>query len=94
MKEYDFRTVSLLQVLANPIRYQILKALEHGENTVTELALMTGREVPNISQHLRILRQQNLVRFRTEKNQVYYQLKKGEILSILYKVNDFVRRKL
>ncbi|MCH7760932.1 winged helix-turn-helix transcriptional regulator [candidate division TA06 bacterium] len=93
MREDELRTVNLFKVLANPIRYRILKNLAHGEYTVSELSKRIGRESSNISQHLSLLRQHQLVRFRTQKTQVFYRLKRKEILLLLQKANEFVRRK-
>ena len=93
MREEEMRTVSLFKVLANPVRYKIIKLLADGEFTVADLANETDRESQNISQHMRILRQQNLVRHRTETNQVYYCLKRREILKLLDLAKDFVKRR-
>lgn len=93
MREDELRTVSLFKALANPIRYQILKFLAHGELTVSELTKGLAREIPTISQHLSILRQNQLVRFRTERTQVFYRIKKKEVLTLLQKENEIVKRK-
>ena len=93
MQEHEFRTVALFQCLSNPVRYQILKALDDGECIVSELAKKIHRKSQNVSQHLRILRQFNLVRFRTENKKVFYRLKRREVLRLLEKAEDFEMRK-
>jgi ArsR family transcriptional regulator len=93
MREEEVRVVSLFKALSNPVRYKIIKLLADGEYTVTELADEIRRDSQNISQHLRILRQQNLVRYRTEGKQVYYWLKRRGILKLIDLAQDFVKRK-
>ena len=48
---------SVCQTLANPTRLKILNALRDQEIPVAELARRTGTSMPNLSQHLAILRQ-------------------------------------
>lgn len=93
MKEDELRTVSLFKALANPVRYQILKLLANGEHTVTELTNSLRRDISTLSQNLSVLRQNQLVQFRTERNKVYYRIKKKEILSLLEKANEITKRR-
>jgi ArsR family transcriptional regulator len=93
MREDELRTVNLFKVLANPVRYKILKHLSKGECTVSALSNELRREIPTISRHLSILRQNQLVRFRTERSHVFYRIKKEEVLLLLKKANEIVKRK-
>jgi ArsR family transcriptional regulator len=93
MREDELRTVNLFKTLANPVRYKILKFLSIGECTVSGLSNELRREITTISRHLRILRQNQLVRFRTEGSHVYYSIKKKEVLSLLKNANNIVKRK-
>lgn len=93
MREDELRTISLFKALANPVRYKILKTLAIDEQSVTQLSLVLGRKVSIISQHLSVLRHNQLVRFHTRRNKVFYRIKKKEVLSLLQKANDIVKRK-
>jgi ArsR family transcriptional regulator len=83
MKEEDFKAVSLLKALGTPPRYEIVKLLEDGDKTVSEIATTLNRPLHNISQHLRILRAHNVVRYHTEGKNVFYRLKSRHILKLI-----------
>jgi DNA-binding transcriptional ArsR family regulator len=56
------------------LRLQLLAVLAQGERSVTELTELLQRTQPTISKHLRVLRDQDLVRTRRQRNRVYYRL--------------------
>lgn len=62
------------RTLGEPIRIQILQALQAGERNVTELVADVGSTQPNISKHLRILQHARFVARRQEGNNVYYSI--------------------
>ena len=92
MREDQFRTISLLKALASPVRYEIILILAEEEKTVSELAYYLEKRIQVVSQHLRILREEHLVRYRTQNKQVFYRLKNKKILEILEILNNFVKR--
>ncbi|MBX2799769.1 MAG: metalloregulator ArsR/SmtB family transcription factor [Myxococcales bacterium] len=56
-----------LDALGNPVRRTILEALRHQPMTVGEIAsLVPTISRPAVSRHLKLLREAELVRFRTE----------------------------
>ncbi len=60
------------------VRLQLLAALLHGERSVTELTQLLRRSQPSVSKHLRVLRDQQLVRTRRDRNRVFYRLAKDD----------------
>jgi len=64
----------LCQALANEHRLAIMYALKDGEMCVGDLATELDISIPNVSQHLRILKQRLLVRSRKEGQTVYYSI--------------------
>ncbi|HEX7810091.1 MAG TPA: metalloregulator ArsR/SmtB family transcription factor [Thermoanaerobaculia bacterium] len=60
------------RILGDPIRVQILQALQAGERNVSELVADVGSTQPNISKHLRILQDARFVTRRQNGNNVYY----------------------
>ena len=56
------------------VRLQLLAALLHGERSVTELTQVLQRSQPSVSKHLRLLRDQQLVRTRRDRNRVFYRI--------------------
>jgi ArsR family transcriptional regulator len=57
-----------------PMRLQLLSALLRGERSVTELTHLLRRSQPSVSKHLRVLRDQQLVRTRRDRNRVFYRI--------------------
>lgn len=62
------------QILANPTRLQIVRALARRELCVGDLAGVVGASPSAVSHHLRQLRQMRLVRYRREGKLTYYSL--------------------
>lgn len=65
---------NLLKTLAHPVRLYILAILYQKEACVCHLAAIIGRRQANISQHLMLLREAELVQDRRDGAQVYYRL--------------------
>ncbi|MFQ5794787.1 MAG: ArsR/SmtB family transcription factor [Candidatus Bipolaricaulia bacterium] len=61
-------------VMANPKRLQIIDLLSEGEKSVEELTQRMGINKANVSQHLTLLRQNNLVTTRKQGLYVYYRI--------------------
>jgi ArsR family transcriptional regulator len=62
------------QMLADPTRLAILRALMEGEKSVGQVVSETGRGQANISKHLRLLADSGLIHRRKEGLQVFYRL--------------------
>lgn len=63
------------KVIANSTRLKIVSVLRGGEQSVGALAKAAGSSLANVSQHLRILRDHNVLRSRKEGRTVYYRLR-------------------
>jgi DNA-binding transcriptional ArsR family regulator len=68
------RTAVIARALADPKRLCVLETLAAGERSVSELSRDVGCQVPNMSQHLGVLRSAGLVTARREGTTVYYRL--------------------
>lgn len=64
----------LCKAMANEYRLAILYTLREGERCVSDIAVDLDTSVHNVSQHLRILKQRQLVRSRKEGQTVYYSI--------------------
>jgi ArsR family transcriptional regulator len=62
------------RVLSEPIRLRILQHLETGESSVTAITNAIGSTQPNVSKHLKILQDEDLVARRQEGNSVFYRI--------------------
>ncbi|OGG42174.1 hypothetical protein A3A21_02115 [Candidatus Jorgensenbacteria bacterium RIFCSPLOWO2_01_FULL_45_25b] len=71
----------LYRLMANPKRLHMLNLLAQKEMTVAELAKELGVRMPNISQHLSILRGNKFVETRREGTSVYYRITDPRIVA-------------
>lgn len=65
---------SMLKAMSNERRLLILCQLVHGERTVSQLEGIIGLSQSALSQHLAVLRQNELVKTRREAQSIYYSL--------------------
>jgi DNA-binding transcriptional ArsR family regulator len=68
------RAAQLAQALADPLRLTLLRHLMGGSATVAELVLATNASQSKVSNHLALLRAQNLVRAERQGRQMRYQI--------------------
>lgn len=80
-------TADAFNAVAEPRRRQILDALASGERPVNDLVALLGLAQPQVSKHLRVLRQVGLVEVRGDGRQRMYRLN-GRPLRPIY---DWVR---
>jgi DNA-binding transcriptional ArsR family regulator len=64
--------MSSFEILAEPARRRILDELLGGERTVGELVERLGASQPNVSKHLRVLRDAGLVSVRVDAQRRQY----------------------
>ena len=67
-------TTDAFNAVAEPRRRQILDLLAQGERPVNDLVVQLGLAQPQVSKHLRVLREVDLVRVRDEGRQRLYRL--------------------
>lgn len=67
-------TTDAFNAIAEPRRRQILDLLAAGERPVNDLVQMLGLAQPQVSKHLRVLREVDLVHVRDEGRQRLYRL--------------------
>ena len=70
----------------------ILEALRRNERTVSEIGAIVGGSQSNVSQHLRIMRDREILTSRKEGSRVYYALAGPSVCEILDSVKDLVCR--
>lgn len=62
-------------ILGDPTRLAIVHCLmRHGEPNVTHIVGATGQTLPNVSKHLRLLREAGVVGRRRKGQQVFYRI--------------------
>jgi ArsR family transcriptional regulator len=76
------------KALAHPARIRILEHLREGERSAGDLIEALGLEQSNVSQHLAVLRNRNILVARREGASVLYSVRDP----ILYEILDLLRR--
>ena len=85
------RFAAVARALGDPKRLCVLESLAGGEASVGELATRVACQVPNMSQHLAVLRSAGLVAARRDGSTVYYRLADPKVLEA-YKVLQSIAR--
>lgn len=84
-------TLDAFNAIAEPKRRAILDELAAGELPVNELVERLGMTQPQVSKHLRVLREVGLVSTREEGRQRFYRLEGRPLKSIHDWVKDYER---
>ena len=74
------RAAGVARALADPKRLCVLEQLADGERSVSDLSRDVGCQVPNMSQHLSVLRTAGLVASRRDGNTIFYRLVDDRVL--------------
>jgi ArsR family transcriptional regulator len=75
-----------LKAMAHPLRLKIILFLSDREKSVGEIEESVGSSQSNISQHLGIMRDKNLLTSRKDRNQIFYSLKDTRILPLVKEI--------
>ena len=84
-------TTDVFNAVAEPRRRQLLDALVAGERPVGDLVGVLGLAQPQVSKHLRVLREVGAVDVREDGRQRLYRLNGGALKPILDWVKDYER---
>lgn len=66
-----------LKALADSLRLQIIRGLQNGPLSVSDLAMALEQEIGTVSHHLRVLYHAGLVTTQREGKFIYYSLNQG-----------------
>ncbi len=85
------RSAAVARALADPKRLCVLETLAAGERSVSDLSRDVGCQVPNMSQHLAVLRSAGLVAARRVGSTVYYRLSDPRVLEAYRMIQTIAR---
>ena len=85
------RYAAVGRALADPKRLCVLESLAVGELSVRDLSVRVGCQIPNMSQHLAVLRSAGLVSTRRDGSTIYYRLADPRVLEA-YKLIQTIAR--
>jgi len=84
----------VLKAMAHPIRLGVIEILASGEQTVTQLYEALGCSQSMMSQQLKILCQQQLIKIRKEGTQKYCSLSNRDFLKVFDCMHKHLRKYL
>jgi len=84
----------ICKVFTNPKRLEIISLLRDGEKTVNELTELAGVPQANVSQHLTVLRQNDVVTTRRNGANIYYKIANPKILQAFDLMREVLLEKL
>ena len=73
----------LMEMLSQPVRLRILCALSESRWSVVKLAETVNLSQPDMSHHLRKLREAGLVKTERDAQTIYYSLDGPEVIAVL-----------
>tara|TARA_R110000782_G_scaffold78293_5_gene156029 strand:+ start:11301 stop:11612 length:312 start_codon:yes stop_codon:yes gene_type:complete len=73
-----------LRIMSHPERLLMLCRMDEGEVSVKELVDLTGLSQSSVSQHLAMLREEDVVRIRGEAQTRFYSLKDPVVGAIIH----------
>jgi ArsR family transcriptional regulator len=76
------RSAAIAKALADAKRLCVVERLADGERSVSDLSRDVGCQVPNMSQHLAVLRAAGIVASRREGSTVFYRLVDPQVLEV------------
>ena len=85
------QSAAVARALADPKRLCVLETLAAGERSVSELSRDVACQVPNMSQHLAVLRHAGLVVSRRDGNNVFYRLADPRVLEAYRLIQQLAR---
>jgi DNA-binding transcriptional ArsR family regulator len=88
------RIADRLKAMADPMRLEILHALQGGERCVNDILGQVGGSQANVSKHLSVLRRAGLVECRREGVNVYYRIEDPTVFSICESVCNSLERQV
>ena len=81
-----------LKIMSHPERLLMLCRLDEGEASVNELVDLSGLSQSAVSQHLAMLREEQVVTTRGEAQTRYYSLRDPQVRAIIHALCDICER--
>jgi ArsR family transcriptional regulator len=75
--------VSVFRALADPTRLKILELLKSGERCACELPSKVGKSQPNVSLHLKMLKNAGILSCRKDGKRILYSVARPEIYRLI-----------
>lgn len=80
------KEIEIFKALADPTRLKILECIKNGEKCICEIIPITGKSQPNVSQHLKILKNAGIITERKNGTKIMIQTSNKKIYNIIEQV--------
>lgn len=85
-------TAEILKAIAHPTRLRILCTLNLQEMQVLTLVKRTGTTQSNLSQHLSLLKEHNVLVTRRDANRIFYRIRHTQLVELIHLMRDIYCR--
>lgn len=82
--------IDIFKALADPTRLKILECIKNEEKCICEVIPYTGKSQPNVSLHLKILKQAGLVNERKDGTRIMLSIADKNIFKLIDLANKFM----
>ena len=82
----------IFKALGDPTRLKILECIRKGEKCICEIIPYTGKSQPNVSQHLKVLKNAGIIDERKDGTRIMIKASNDEIYNIVDKVKNIFRQ--
>jgi ArsR family transcriptional regulator len=80
--------VDIFKALADTTRLKILECIRKKEKCICEIIPYTGKSQPNVSQHLKVMKNAGIIEERKEGTKRIIKVSKNEIFNIIDQVSQ------
>ncbi len=91
---YFKKSAGIFKALAHPTRIKILEILKNGELCVCKIYEALDLEQSNVSQHLKVLRDKDVLKTRRNGPMIMYRISRPEVISMLNESEKFIKGSL
>jgi len=81
--------VEIFKALADPTRLKILECIKDGEKCICEVIPYTSKSQPNVSLHLKVLKQAGLVNERKDGTKIILSIADKNVFRLVDLANKF-----
>jgi DNA-binding transcriptional ArsR family regulator len=82
--------VDIFKALADPTRLKILECVRDSEKCICEIIPYTGKSQPNVSQHLKVLKNARIVDERKDGTRIMIKISNKEVFDIIDRVKQIL----
>ena len=81
--------IEIFKALSDPTRLKILECIKNEEKCICEVVPYTGKSQPNVSLHLKILKQAGIVNERKDGTRIMLSIANKDIFKLIDFANKF-----